>query len=43
MTALHDPQALYGALGASSEEIRAFAIDGLKRRLAIVGVSLESL
>jgi ribonucleoside-diphosphate reductase beta chain len=31
------------ALGAGSDEIRAFALDGLKRRLNIVGVPLESL
>jgi ribonucleoside-diphosphate reductase beta chain len=33
----------WDALGASSEEIREFALDGLRRRLAIVGVPLESL
>jgi hypothetical protein len=33
----------WDALGASSEEIREFALGGLKRRLAIVGVPLESL
>jgi ribonucleoside-diphosphate reductase beta chain len=31
------------ALGAGSDEIRTFALDGLKRRLNIVGVPLESL
>ena len=31
------------ALGASSEEIRDFAISGLSRRLNIVGVPLDSL
>jgi ribonucleoside-diphosphate reductase beta chain len=31
------------ALGASSEEIRTFALGGLKRRLNIIGVPLESL
>ena len=31
------------ALGASSEEIRDFAISGLSRRLTIVGVPLDSL
>jgi ribonucleoside-diphosphate reductase beta chain len=31
------------ALGASAQEIREFAIDGLRRRLNIVGVPLESL
>lgn len=30
-------------LGASAEEIRAFALDGLKRRLEIIGVPLETL
>jgi ribonucleoside-diphosphate reductase beta chain len=33
----------WDALGASSEEIRDFAISGLSRRLKIVGVPLESL
>jgi ribonucleoside-diphosphate reductase beta chain len=33
----------WDALGASSDEIRTFALDGLKRRLKIVGVPLESL
>jgi ribonucleoside-diphosphate reductase beta chain len=33
----------WDALGASSEEIREFAIGGLRRRLNIVGVPLESL
>jgi ribonucleoside-diphosphate reductase beta chain len=31
------------ALGASAEELRAFALDGLTRRLKIVGVPLDSL
>jgi ribonucleoside-diphosphate reductase beta chain len=31
------------ALGASAQEIREFAIDGLRRRLSIVGVPLDSL
>jgi ribonucleoside-diphosphate reductase beta chain len=31
------------ALGASSDEIREFAISGLSRRLKIIGVPLESL
>jgi hypothetical protein len=31
------------ALGASADEIRAFALDGLSRRLNIVGVPLTSL
>jgi ribonucleoside-diphosphate reductase beta chain len=33
----------WDALGASSEEIREFALGGLRRRLEIVGVPLESL
>jgi ribonucleoside-diphosphate reductase beta chain len=33
----------WDALGASSDEIRTFALDGLRRRLNIVGVQLESL
>lgn len=33
----------WGALGASAEEIRAFALDGLTRRLKIIGVPLETL
>ncbi|HKA67003.1 MAG TPA: ribonucleotide-diphosphate reductase subunit beta [Solirubrobacterales bacterium] len=33
----------WDALGASAEEVRDFAIGGLSRRLAIVGVPLESL
>jgi ribonucleoside-diphosphate reductase beta chain len=33
----------WDALGASSEEIREFALGGLRRRLNIVGVPLESL
>jgi ribonucleoside-diphosphate reductase beta chain len=33
----------WDALGASSEEIREFAIGGLSRRLKIVGVPLETL
>jgi ribonucleoside-diphosphate reductase beta chain len=32
-----------GALGANSEEIRDFAIGGLKRRLEIIGVPLSTL
>jgi ribonucleoside-diphosphate reductase beta chain len=31
------------ALGASAEDLRAFALDGLTRRLKIVGVPLDSL
>ncbi len=31
------------ALGASAEELRSFALDGLTRRLKIVGVPLDSL
>ncbi len=30
-------------LGASAEELRAFALDGLTRRLSIIGVPLETL
>ena len=30
-------------LGASAEELRAFALDGLTRRLAIIGVPIETL
>jgi ribonucleoside-diphosphate reductase beta chain len=33
----------WGALGASGEEIREFALAGLTRRLKVVGVPLESL
>jgi ribonucleoside-diphosphate reductase beta chain len=33
----------WDALGASSDEIRAFALDGLTRRLAIVGVPIDTL
>jgi len=32
-----------GALGASTDELRAFALSGLTRRLKIIGVPLESL
>jgi ribonucleoside-diphosphate reductase beta chain len=31
-----------GALGASTDELRAFALDGLTRRMKIMGVSLEA-
>jgi hypothetical protein len=31
------------ALGASADEIRAFALEGLRRRLNIVGVPLTTL
>ncbi len=30
-------------LGASAEELRGFALDGLIRRLAIIGVPLDTL
>jgi ribonucleoside-diphosphate reductase beta chain len=44
---LAPPQAQEGgdfaALGASSEDIRAFALGGLTRRLEIIGVPLSSL
>jgi ribonucleoside-diphosphate reductase beta chain len=33
----------WDALGASSDDIRSFALDGLVRRLAIVGVPIETL
>jgi ribonucleoside-diphosphate reductase beta chain len=33
----------FAAIGASSEDIRAFALGGLTRRLEIIGVPLESL
>jgi ribonucleoside-diphosphate reductase beta chain len=33
----------WDALGASADEIRAFALDGLTRRLAIVGVPIDTL
>jgi ribonucleoside-diphosphate reductase beta chain len=39
----HDGATDWDALGASGEEIRAFALGGLTRRLKIVGVPLESV
>jgi ribonucleoside-diphosphate reductase beta chain len=33
----------FAAIGASSEDVRAFALDGLTRRLDIIGVPLASL
>jgi hypothetical protein len=33
----------FDALGASADDIRAFALDGLTRRLDIIGVPLSSL
>lgn len=30
-------------LGASEDDLRAFALDGMTRRLAIIGVPIESL
>ncbi|MEA2200136.1 MAG: ribonucleoside-diphosphate reductase beta chain [Solirubrobacteraceae bacterium] len=33
----------FDAIGASADEIRAFALDGLKRRLDIIGVPLSTL
>ena len=30
-----------GALGASTDELRGFALDGLSRRMKIIGVSLQ--
>jgi ribonucleoside-diphosphate reductase beta chain len=41
---LTPPEGAAGAiLGASAEELRSFALDGLSRRLAIVGVPFDSL
>jgi ribonucleoside-diphosphate reductase beta chain len=37
------PDRDFAAIGAGSEEIRAFALDGLTRRLEIIGVPLGSL
>jgi ribonucleoside-diphosphate reductase beta chain len=37
------PDRDFAAIGASSEDIRAFALGGLTRRLEIVGVPLDSL
>lgn len=44
-TALQPPEggADLGALGASTEELREFALGGLTRRLNIIGVPLDSL
>ena len=33
----------FDAIGASAEAMRGFALDGLTRRLGIIGVPLESL
>jgi hypothetical protein len=33
----------FAALGASGDDIRAFALDGLTRRLDVIGVPLSSL
>jgi hypothetical protein len=33
----------FAAIGASSEDIRSFALGGLARRLEIIGVPLSSL
>jgi ribonucleoside-diphosphate reductase beta chain len=33
----------WDALGASADEVRAFALDGLTRRLSVIGVPLSSL
>jgi hypothetical protein len=32
-----------GVLGATADDLRAFALDGMTRRLAIIGVPLETL
>jgi ribonucleoside-diphosphate reductase beta chain len=40
---LTPPSGADSALGASAEDLRAFALDGLTRRLKIVGVPLDSL
>ncbi|MFI4985667.1 MAG: hypothetical protein ACHQAV_06770, partial [Solirubrobacterales bacterium] len=37
------PGADASVLGASAQELRTFALDGLTRRLKVVGVSLDSL
>ncbi len=46
----HDPQTLYRhweesqwSPGASAEELRGFALDGLTRRLNIIGVPINTL
>ena len=33
----------FAAIGAGSEDIRSFALDGLTRRLQVIGVPLNSL
>ena len=33
----------WDALGANADEIRTFALDGLTRRLKIIGVPIETL
>ena len=33
----------FDALGVSTDDVRAFALDGLTRRLDIIGVPLETL
>ena len=33
----------FDALGVSADDVRAFALDGLTRRLGIIGVPLDSL
>jgi hypothetical protein len=40
---LTPPSGAAVALGASADDLRAFALDGLTRRLKIVGVPLDSL
>jgi ribonucleoside-diphosphate reductase beta chain len=37
------PGADASSLGASAEELRGFALDGLTRRLSVIGVPIESL
>jgi hypothetical protein len=38
-----DTERDFSAIGASGEEIRAFALGGLTRRLDVIGVPLNSL
>ena len=38
-----DSESDFAAIGASSDGIRAFALDGLTRRLDIIGVPLSTL
>ena len=42
--ALRPPQdGAAGVLGATEDDLRAFALDGMTRRLAIIGVPIETL